>query len=423
MKRKNLIISIIPIILLAFSSCFPSLVNSSSNKQSYNRNPFIYKLHPEFRFYHSTSGNKLHVRLNLQEIMFAQLRENEQLKAKVKIMYFVYSPDNFETPVDSADFNFDLSKQAKQTSAITYIPVKEVGMKQYYLKIFTIDMLKNIGSKDFIYVDYENENSSQNFLSTYDKTNITYFRPYLKIGQTIDIKHNTPIDTLFIRFMYHDFETPPPPYSTTPYLEPVFEYDSLYFVTGVSKLKFKADKKAFYCIQTDTTNKNGVYIMCESKDFPFVRSSQAMLNSLQYICRNKEFRDLQNVSNKKLALDRFWLKCGGNMNRARELIRIYYNRVLYSNVYFSSYKQGWKTDRGMIYIMFGTPNKIKKEINKEIWIYSDRREEKMLKFVFNKQNSPYSDNVFVLERSGDFMQFWAEAKKSWRAGKIYILFR
>ncbi len=424
-KKNLIIIGITAISFFVLAGCFPSLVNvrSGSNRYAAN-NPFIYKIHPEFKFYHSSDGNRLYMKINLQELMFAPLKSNRNPIAKIRIKYFLYSPDDFDIPVDSAVFDFELEKRKLQTNAVTYLNVKDVGMREYYMKVVTIDMLKRIASRDFVYVNYENENSMQNFMSYHHGNEIPYFRPYLKNDQSVDIVHNRPLDSLFVKCFYtDDIPIPTPPYSTEPYVEAKFDYDSLYSITGNRRMKFTADKKALYCLQKDTINEGAVCFINAGSNFPFVRSSEQMLYSLEYICKKQEFRDLLSSSNKKLALDRFWLKCGGNMNRARELIRIYYSRVLYANVYFTSYKQGWKTDRGMIYMMFGTPNRVKKGVNQEIWLYSDRSRQKILQFVFNKKQSLYSNNVFVLERSIDFMQFWAEAKRSWRAGKVYTVFR
>ena len=36
----------------------------------------------------------------------------------------------------------------------------------------------------------------------------------------------------------------------------------------------------------------------------------------------------------------------------------YYRRVRFANEEFTQYKDGWKTDRGMIYILFGPPNQV-----------------------------------------------------------------
>ena len=59
----------------------------------------------------------------------------------------------------------------------------------------------------------------------------------------------------------------------------------------------------------------------------------------------------------------------GNIDKARELIRIYYTRILYSNYYFTSYKEGWRTERGMIYTIYGPPDKVYKTSDGESWGY------------------------------------------------------
>ena len=39
--------------------------------------------------------------------------------------------------------------------------------------------------------------------------------------------------------------------------------------------------------------------------------------------------------------------------KAKSLIAIYYNRIQNANLHFTTFKEGWKTDRGMIYVVFG----------------------------------------------------------------------
>ena len=70
--------------------------------------------------------------------------------------------------------------------------------------------------------------------------------------------------------------------------------------------------------------------------------------------------------------------------RARELIRIYYNRVFFSNYYFTSSKEGWKTDRGMIYVVYGQPHALYKSTNQEKWIYYNKSKSYTITFIFNK---------------------------------------
>ncbi|MBI3189037.1 MAG: GWxTD domain-containing protein, partial [Ignavibacteriales bacterium] len=67
-----------------------------------------------------------------------------------------------------------------------------------------------------------------------------------------------------------------------------------------------------------------------------------------------------------------------------EMMMEYYQRVEYSNKNFSHYQEGWKTDRGNVYIVFGEPNNIERhpfDIDAkpyEVWSYFEMNRE----FVF-----------------------------------------
>ena len=107
------------------------------------------------------------------------------------------------------------------------------------------------------------------------------------------------------------------------------------------------------------------------------------------------------------------------MDASRELIRVYYNRVLYSNLYFSSYKEGWKTDRGMIYVIFGPPDLLEKNADEEIWSYRSRRSSSKLEFRFIRNTTALSFEDFILDRNSSSTAIWGEAVESWKRGKIY----
>lgn len=58
-----------------------------------------------------------------------------------------------------------------------------------------------------------------------------------------------------------------------------------------------------------------------------------------------------------------------------ELMEEYYTRIDYANKSFGHYQEGWRTDRGMVYVVFGPPNNIERhpfDIDAkpyEIWTY------------------------------------------------------
>jgi GWxTD domain-containing protein len=60
---------------------------------------------------------------------------------------------------------------------------------------------------------------------------------------------------------------------------------------------------------------------------------------------------------------------------ANELMEEYYKRVAYANEHFTGIAGGWKSDMGMIYIIFGVPEDVERSVmsqshgNYEIWYY------------------------------------------------------
>ncbi|MCW3075991.1 MAG: hypothetical protein JWO32_600, partial [Bacteroidetes bacterium] len=85
-----------------------------------------------------------------------------------------------------------------------------------------------------------------------------------------------------------------------------------------------------------------------------------------------------------------------------------------------SYTQGWKTDRGMIFVIFGPPTNTYINSKGEYWIYGAETNPNALRFVFNKTKNPFSDNDLILERSQFFKDPWYTAVDYWRQGHVYL---
>jgi len=111
----------------------------------------------------------------------------------------------------------------------------------------------------------------------------------------------------------------------------------------------------------------------------------------------------------------------GNIEIARELISIYYNRAYFANLYFTSFKQGWKTDRGMIYVIYGPPQAIYRNDSQEKWVYYRKSFSSSITFIFNYTQSPYALNHYILQRSESYDWHWREAVESWKKGNVFIL--
>jgi len=398
-------------------------INTQKKTTSSIYNPFIYKLHPEYVVYNQSENKSLlYTKIYLSELLFSNLGSKQKKRSKIKIEYKVFLPDNSQQFVDSASAEFTIRKQKGQNNIISYIRLKDQSLNKYYLEITTTDLLRRVKATNYIYVDKE-AGAKQNFIVSSKKTKQPYFKNFFRPSHFFSIKYNKPIDSIYIKYYFKEIPLPYPPFASLKRDDINTIPDSIWSVSGKAAFQFHEKEKGFYFIQTDTTSSIGLGLVNPGEHFPYIKSSETMVNPLTYLCSTSEYKDLINSSNKKLAVDRFWLACGKNTSRTRELIRIYYNRNLYANIYFTSFTQGWRTDRGMIYLIFGPPKAVEKNSNKEVWLYSNRTRSKVLKFVFNRVDNPYTDNDYILERHIDFKSFWFRAVKSWRAGTVYDIFQ
>mgnify|MGYP001211515781 CR=1 FL=1 len=159
-------------------------------------------------------------------------------------------------------------------------------------------------------------------------------------------------------------------------------------------------------------------IVGTTEDHPLVRDLQLMIQSSRYITSRKEFERMVNASDPKAALDAFWLSCGNEKEASATLIATYYGRVEEANRYFSGVHPGWRTDRGMVHIVFGVPNKVRRGSDSEWWIYGEEGSANALVFRFLHVEHPWDSEFYVLSRSIQFRSPWDRMVTNWRNGRI-----
>lgn len=108
-----------------------------------------------------------------------------------------------------------------------------------------------------------------------------------------------------------------------------------------------------------------------------------MFETAEYIATENEksqWGKLKEIDAKKRFLVNFWDKRDYDFSTSiNEYKRDYYERVNYANQHFGnvSRKEGWKTDRGRVYITYGKPSQIERFQNEyytkpyEVWEYND----------------------------------------------------
>jgi GWxTD domain-containing protein len=111
------------------------------------------------------------------------------------------------------------------------------------------------------------------------------------------------------------------------------------------------------------------------------------LDQMQYVMEKEELEKIKLMDNaaKREKFFESWKRKDPTPGTERnELMEEYFSRVEYANKHFTHYFEGWKTDMGMVYIIFGTPSNIERhpfDIDArpyEIWTYYENNRE----FIF-----------------------------------------
>ncbi|HDL19307.1 MAG TPA: GWxTD domain-containing protein, partial [Bacteroidetes bacterium] len=88
------------------------------------------------------------------------------------------------------------------------------------------------------------------------------------------------------------------------------------------------------------------------------------IEQMRYIADKSAIKHIKKAppGKKKLYFDAYWKKNDPTPGTdANELMDEYYRRVAFSNAHFSGFRDGWKTDMGMIFILFGSPDDVERE--------------------------------------------------------------
>ena len=95
----------------------------------------------------------------------------------------------------------------------------------------------------------------------------------------------------------------------------------------------------------------------------FVTDIDIALDQMKYILTSEERNELKKSNNaeKEQLFKKFWnVRDPSGETLANELMDEYYMRVAYTIKQYSGFQDGWKTDMGMIYILFGPPDEKKR---------------------------------------------------------------
>lgn len=405
------------LVILTVSSCSVPYELSQQNLS------FLYEdqsafTQPAYVLYHKKDTvSTLYYSFQWSDFQYTRLQETGIYTARIRISLYLRESYESRSVLDSTFINLtDTVYFGHNKTQIDSIDLRIPQEGEYLLDIKLKDLNKDEEITSILPV-FKNSRQDQQYFLARDKDGIPLFSPYITEKQQFTLTSaNYKEGKIFVRYYHRDFPIAIPPFAVD-FGEP-FDYqeDSIFTLplnAGVTPIT-TFPQGGFYHFQPDTAMKEGYTLFRFSEDFPTVKTPEDALQPLRYITTLREFEKLKSGANIKLAIDSFWLENSGNIDRAKSLIAKYYNRVQDANRHFSSYLEGWKTDRGMVYIIFGPPNHVYRGTNTENWVYGEAGNSLSLRFNFVRVNNPFSYNDYSLFRNPFFKEAWYNSVENWR---------
>ncbi len=422
------------IIVLA-DSCSTTRTVFDSKDLSYLYNPLKNNINPRYGIFNeSESRSVLSVKLFTNELFFTEANPAGVPMAQMFIAVKLYNLSLGRTIADTAFYDLDIVKEPNKEEYVYQIPLNVRKGNEYMAEVKTGDKIRQVVIQAFVPFNTLSDFNRYNFFVRGHVAKNSLLKPVVRKDEFFNVVYGKRRpDSIFISVYPPSEEIPYPPSMVLPERSIVTKPDTVVALPYSDTLPVMFPRKGIFLFRVSREVNEGFTLFNFGDDFPSMTTPEEMLKPLAYIIPASRVDSMSAVRKPKMALDEFWLNCGGgNVEKARELIRIYYTRTLFANYYFTSWKEGWRTDRGMIYIIYGPPDKLYKSNEAETWGYRKPSvqskwgprysvKEDYLFFTFKKRENIFTDNDYYLSRSETTVTYWDKAVQSWRKGIVFRL--
>ena len=340
-------------------------------------------------------------------------------------------------PVSPGDYQINLTvvdqNSGKQTTRVsnTFIPDPQ-------------DQISNLTNVRMLGKTLEDRNSRWMPITTYDvpgKVDSLKF-----IFQVTNNKSEEPltIDTKLIKYEsdttvarpmhYNNYSPSSMPFHGIDYDETEIIRSNRRILTQAGSVLiefiFPMQDRGNYRFEVNTNESEGASLFkardfgIKSKNYPSLKSPVELARPLVYLMGRRDHEDLMAITDSdslKQAIDRFWLKHIGSKSKAKNVIELFYERVEEANKQFSNFKEGWKTDTGMVYILFGPPWYIEQHLDIMIWSYAYNRADPSYNYRFEKsklKSEFYPFDNYLLQRQQSYFNIQYQQTQLWLTGHI-----
>jgi GWxTD domain-containing protein len=360
----------------------------------------------DYCFYYPDSNHtNLYYKVDTKHLLFEPNPMNvREISARARISIAIFNSPNDKKELYKKSSMFESTSQKLIYDSL----VLRHEWQDVYYELTISDLNKHTNDKKTGWIYKKTNPNAQEVLFYTDSADFPLFPNQLtkKIGFVrSELLENR---SLKLQRYEHLQTTAIPPFANRHEEGFVREDSSFSLVKGHIWHAFSQVQNAFIAVFDSNSKKELSAVCIDTTD-----SLSTYIAALQYISTRDEFKLLAEGKNKQEEYLRFWReRSAQNTAKAQKLSILFAQRIDYANAHFTSYKPGWQTDCGMIYLVFGPAIQIEEDEQTLTWHYGG--------FSFKFDAMPWlgTKNNYVLQRSVNYKAYWYQAVENWRAGNI-----
>jgi len=377
----------------------------------YNRN---FPLRVQFRVLESGPDLQVFIQVNFRKL--DGMQNHLAVWEKYHLVYRVTSgyESNYKQLGDTIHPSERLAPSINPLVLVVKIPKSEKD------RLFELHIKERFSQEDYVFDLPIHQNSESGNYKTClfaGRGRIPVFENFIQVGDTVVVR-SLNYQSTDSSFEFHPFNTSIalPPMAAIPTSGHDFTESFQVNVPLNEPAVFK--QAGYYFMEVKGMKNQGFGFMVTPRFYPIVSTPAELIDPMVYISTREERKNLIEATNQKLALDQFWLKINVQKDQSRKLIRSYFENVEEANFLFASHKAGWKTDRGMVYAIYGQPPLVYKNWDSEMWQYDKSVVGENTVFYFTRHPVEKNPNIWELKRYNEYDRVWYGVVELWRKGVI-----
>ena len=303
------------------------------------------------------------------------------------------------------EFTFAIEFEKSDDDNLLVLQVENIVRNRKYQKDIPLSSANGIDHNPFLLFDAEKD--------------IPFFENYINTKGTIRVKNVFGNSGSFsIKGLENNMQVAMPPFDDSDREGPdeISLDDTVYGILEGEAFTFPTP--GFYEISAAEDENSVTSLLVTDAFYPYFEEYTELVKPLIYISTNQEFTSMLGSDNPKVSFENFVLETiSSNTNIAKDFVKYYYRRVRKSAQLFTDQTEGWKTDRGMVYQVYGNPATVFRNETTELWVYVSENGGRT-RFIFDIVEGPAGTRQYKLIRGKRFRDGWMNAVSRWRSGRI-----